>query len=140
MSYQQTFQLPGRLTNGNDGRGNKWFSSAKVRKKIEDDLRRAGMARSEPYRFPVKCTWVRILGKGERLWDSSSVLRGNVKEYEDALVAVGWFVDDSPRYITMTFGAQDGCRRNGSCRIELVIEQDGPTFSRGPSGEGSLFG
>ena len=108
-NYQETFTLPFELTNGNDGRGSKWFNSAKLRKKFEEDLRKLRMIRS-PYLFPVKVHVVRVLGKGQRLWDSSSIGRGNYKELEDALVACGWFSDDSPKFITQTTFAQDECR------------------------------
>ena len=124
-AYDQTFTLPFKLTNGNDGRGSKWFSSAKLRKQFESELRKRGLARGEPYPFPVKVTVTRILGPGERFWDSSSIGRGSYKEIEDALVACGWFVDDSPRYITNTDFRQDGCRRKGDVRLEVRIEQDG---------------
>ena len=119
--------LPFELTNGNDGRGNKWFNSAKIRKKFEDRLRSLRMT-STPFLYPVRLTVTRVLGKGQRLWDTSSIGRGNWKEIEDALVAVGWFVDDSPRYITQTDFRQDECRRSQGPIIEVEIEQDGRPF------------
>lgn len=102
--------LPIELTNGNDGRGNKWFSSAKVRKQIEQTLRALRLER-EPFNHPVRVHVTRILGKGQRLWDSSSIGRGNWKEIEDALVAVGWFHDDGPQWITETRFFQDANHR-----------------------------
>ncbi len=126
----ETFSLPFELTNGNDGRGSKWFSSAKVRKGFEDSLRMLGHVR-QPFSFPVKVQVIRILGSGQRLWDSSSIGRGNWKEIEDALVACGWFTDDSPRYITRTIFDQDECRRRQGPRIEVIIHRDGPTFING---------
>ncbi len=115
-----TFKIPLKLTNGNDGRGNAWFISNAYRKKAEKILREKELARHPfPYRVDVVVT--RILGKGERLWDSSSVLRGNYKEIEDALVACGWFVDDSMNYIASTIGKQDDTRRNEGPSIELTI-------------------
>lgn len=116
--------LPFELTNGNDGRGNKWFSSAKLRKQFEAKLRAMGMTRT-PFPFPVRITVTRVLGKGQREWDSSSVGRGNWKEIEDALVACGWFTDDSPRYITQTDFRQDPCLRSQGPFIEILIEKDG---------------
>lgn len=98
--------LPIELTNGNDGRGNKWFSSAKVRKKVAQQLRDAGFARS-PFDEPVVVCVTRVLGKGQRLWDSSSIGRGNWKEIEDALVEIGWFHDDCPKWILATVFRQD---------------------------------
>ena len=112
--------LPFKLTNSNGGRGHHWGASAKFRDKAEKKLRQIGFTR-HPFPCKVFVTVTRILGRGERLWDSSSVLRGNYKEIEDALVACGWFVDDSMDYIGLTIGKQDDTRRElGSC-IELEI-------------------
>lgn len=128
-NYQETFVLPFELTNNNDGRGKKWFSSAGERKKIERALRLRMMTRT-PFPFPVRVLVVRVLGKGQRLWDSSSIGRGNWKEIEDALVACGWFHDDSPKYITHTNYDQDECRRSSGPFIEVTITQDGDRFDR----------
>jgi len=115
-----TIILPFKLTNGNNGRGNAWFVSAAFRNKAEKKLRQLGFVR-HPFPCCVSVTVTRILGKGERLWDSSSVLRGNYKEIEDALVACGWFVDDSTAHIALTVGKQDATRRNEGSAIELEI-------------------
>lgn len=93
--------LPLELTNGNDGRGHRWFSSANVRKKVEKQLRDLGHERT-PFDFPVVVHVTRLLGPKQRLWDSSSIGRGNWKEIEDALVSLGWFHDDNPAWITET--------------------------------------
>jgi hypothetical protein len=98
MLHSATLSL--ELTNGNDGRGSKWFSSAKLRKVIESQLRANGHARSTPFQTPVVIRLTRILGQRQQLWDFSSWGRGNWKEIEDALVEIGWFVDDGPKYIT----------------------------------------
>lgn len=124
MNYQETFKIPFELTNGNDGRGNKWFSSANLRKQFESDLRKLRMVRT-PYPFPVKVEVWRVLGKGQRLWDYDSIGRGNAKEIFDALVACGWFHDDSPRYITGVVYEQDISRRKQGPFIEIVIKRDG---------------
>lgn len=116
-----TIILPFQLTNGNDGRGSKWFSSAKLRKGFEETLRQLGYHRVIPYDFPVEITVTRILGPKQSLWDSSSIGRGNWKEIEDALVACGWFVDDGPKYITRTTFEQDATRRSIGPKIEVRI-------------------
>ena len=115
-----TIILPIKLTNSNSGRGHHWGASAAFRDKVEKKLRTLGLARS-PFAMPVSITVTRILGKGERLWDSSSILRGNWKEIEDALVAIGWFVDDSPKHIVWTNGRQDDTRREKGPAVELEI-------------------
>jgi hypothetical protein len=48
-------------------------------------------------------------------------LRGNYKEIEDALVACGWFTDDSTDHIALTVGKQDATRRKEGSAIELEI-------------------
>jgi hypothetical protein len=116
-----TITLPFELTNGNDGRGSKWFSSAKLRRLFEKNLRLMGLVR-EPFPHAVTVTVTRILGKGQSLWDSSSIGRGNWKEIEDAMVACGWFTDDSPKYITETIFRQDGTRRKEGPCIQVTIQ------------------
>ena len=112
--------LPFELTNGNDGRGSKWFKSSKIRNEFEKNLRLLGYDR-KPFKTAVTVHVTRILGQGQRLWDSSSVGRGNYKELEDALVAIGWFHDDSPKYITETRFFQDPDRREQGSAIEIKI-------------------
>ncbi len=112
--------LPIELTNGNDGRGSKWFKSANVRKKIEDKLRQLGHVR-KPFDSLVEVRVTRILGPRQSYWDSSSIGRGNWKEIEDALVACGWFHDDSPKYIVETRFFQDKNHRDQGPAIYLQI-------------------
>ena len=114
--------LPFELTNGNDGRGSKWFSSAKLRKGFEKALRNLGKVET-PRDYPVIITVTRILGPRQSLWDSSSIGRGNWKEIEDAMVACGWFHDDGPKWIKRTTFEQDATRREiGPC-VEVEILQ-----------------
>lgn len=137
MIYKETFLLPFEMTNGNDGRGSKWFSSAKLRKQFEEELRLRRMTRI-PFKFPVIVHVVRVLGKGQRLWDTSSIGRGNWKEIEDAMVACGWFCDDSPKYITMTTFDQDECRKSSGPFIEVTVTQSGEPFQSPNGGEAML--
>lgn len=109
--------LPFELTNGNDGRGSRWFSSAKVRKKIEKDLRLMGLVR-KPFEVRVVNHVTRLYGKGQREWDSSSIGRGNWKEIEDAMVVCGWFHDDSTKYIKETRFFQ----KRGHGKPEILVE------------------
>jgi hypothetical protein len=90
-----------KLTNGNDGRGNAFWKSAKFRKSCEQYLR-AFHKQRKPFEVPVVVHVTRMFSGRERLWDSSSIGRGHWKEIEDALVAVGWFHDDSPKWIQRT--------------------------------------
>lgn len=116
--------LPIELTNGNDGRGSKWFSSAKVRRDIEAVLRCSYATRTQPHTPGVTLTITRIVGPKQRLWDSDSIGRGNAKELIDALVACGWFVDDGPRWIAETRYRQKVDRENGpATEITVSIER-----------------
>lgn len=104
--------LPFDLNNGNDGRGTRWFSSAKLRKKYEETIRTLGHIR-KPFNRRVRLVVTRVLGKGQRKFDPMSLGRGNWKEIEDALVACGWFHDDSWRWIDQASGfRQDDTRRD----------------------------
>ena len=93
-------ELPIELTNGNDGRGGRWFSSAKVRKQIEETFIACGHRRSMPFEAPVSLLVTRVMKKYQSAWDADSWQRGNLKELIDALVVVGWFTDDGPKYIS----------------------------------------
>jgi hypothetical protein len=114
--------LPIELTNGNDGRGSKWFRSSSRRKIIARTL---ANERRTPFAFPVAIRLTRILGPGQRLWDADSVGRGNAKELVDSLVELGWFRDDGPKQITHCDYRQDASQRiNGpSVLIEVFAEK-----------------
>ncbi len=112
--------LPIELTNGNDGRGSKWFSSARLRDQYETQLRGLGYSR-EPFEHAVVVYVTRILGKNQRLWDTSSIGRGNWKEIEDSLVALGWWYDDSPQWICETRYFQDASQRSEGPKVQVEI-------------------
>jgi hypothetical protein len=103
--------FPLELTNGNTGRGHSWKASRDFRDRCEALFRAWGLTRS-PFDHPVDVTVIRVLGKHQRLWDASSVLRGNWKEIEDSLVAIGWFVDDSPQWVPAVTPVQDTTQRD----------------------------
>mgnify|MGYP003639135810 FL=1 len=115
--------LPIELKNNNTGRGFHWSKTNKERQALETTLVLLRQKR-KPFDHPVSVLVTRILGKGQSFWDSSSILRGNYKELEDALVVCGWFHDDNTKWITNTFGIQDGNRRKlGRCvRIQCFTE------------------
>ena len=133
LPYRVT--LPIQLTNGNDGRGSRWFKSANIRNRMEKTLRQLGLART-PLDVPVAVTVTRVLGKGERKWDSSSGLRGNWKEIEDAMVACGWFHDDGPKWITETTFRQDDSRRKDGPAIIVEMTAEVTITKREESTDG----
>ena len=112
-------RLPIVLTNGNDGRNKRWFSSAKIRTQIEYMLRLNGHFLPEPFNEPIVLRITRVLARAQKLWDSDSIGRGSAKELVDSLVACNWFRDDSAAYITETRFAQF---------IPLVREKMGSTI------------
>jgi hypothetical protein len=112
-------RLPVVLTNGNEGRDKRWYSSAKIRTQIEYMLRLGGHSRPEPFNEPIVLRITRVLARAQKLWDSDSIGRGNAKELVDSLVACNWFRDDSAAYITETRFAQF---------IPLVREKMGSTI------------
>jgi len=127
--FQETIFLPVEISNKNNGQGRSWHQSANDRKKFETLLKSLGMVRT-PYLFPVHVHVVRVLGKRQKYWDSSSVLRGNYKQLEDAMVACGWFTDDSMKFIKTTSSDQDGTRREMGPAVELIITEAG-SFEKG---------
>tara|TARA_R110002110_G_scaffold116667_3_gene288278 strand:- start:393 stop:671 length:279 start_codon:yes stop_codon:yes gene_type:complete len=83
----------------------------------------------EPFEFPVQIRLTRIIGPRQRLWDADSVLRGSAKQILDALVAIGWFHDDGPRWITSATGVQDASQRENGPAVMIEVfkakERDG---------------
>ncbi len=61
----------------------------------------------------------RVLGKGERLWDADSVLRGNSKQMLDAIVGSKLLKDDNPKHVALVIGMQDDTRREIGPLIEV---------------------
>lgn len=110
--------LPVELTNRNDGQGHSWFRTAHEKERI---LRILTGQKREPFRFPVRITVTRILGKRQRLWDADSVLRGNAKQLIDSLTDLGWWVDDSPEWITDAQGHQDATRRDKGPAVLIEV-------------------
>ena len=98
--------LPIELTNNNTGRTQHFGRSASQRKKYERIIR-AKFGQQVPFSSKVEIVVQRVLAARQRLWDESSILRGNWKEIEDALVACGFLSDDGPNYIGLCVGVQD---------------------------------
>lgn len=115
--------LPIELLNKNDGQGHHWSRTHRTRTQLEQSLTYLGQRR-DPFDVPVRVVVTRILGKGQRYWDSSSVLRGSYKQLEDAMVACGWFHDDSFKHIKDTHGKQDASQRHLGPATRIQIFQE----------------
>jgi hypothetical protein len=112
--------LPIELTNKNDGQGHSWHRTAKDRLDYETCLKALGHVR-KPFKTKMNMRITRILGRGQRLWDQSSVLRGSAKQLEDALVSCGWFVDDSPEWIGLVIGDQEVPTKRGRPQVKIEV-------------------
>ena len=123
-NQQTAILLPIKPDNRNQGRGGSFWRTAKDREAFEWQLRASGYTRPT-CGSRVDLTLTRVLGKGDRLWDADSVLRGNAKELIDSLVALGWFHDDGPKWIRHCDGRQDKTRRDvGPCWEIEISEVD----------------
>lgn len=116
------FTLPLKLTNNNEGQSRHWSKANKAKQMFAKALLETRFLFKEP-QFKQRITITRILGKGERLWDADSVLRGNAKQLIDALVDAGFFVDDGPKYISEGVGRQDDTDRANGPAIRIEIEK-----------------
>lgn len=118
-AFSITLRLP--LTNDNNGQSKHWRTSSDRRKEYEDELISAGHKRDEPFRDGVTLLITRVLGRNQKFWDHDSILRGSAKQLVDSLVAVGWFVDDSPKHIAKVIGEQDDTRRTEGPAIQITV-------------------
>lgn len=117
-----TLELPIRLTNDNGGRTRHFAPAAKRRREYEAIIRARYGTRTPPD-HEQHLTITRVLGKGERLYDHDSTLRGNAKELVDALVACGFARDDSPAWITGVDGRQDATQRQRGPCVLVCLEE-----------------
>lgn len=112
--------LPIAITNDNDGRTKHYGVNKDRRIRYERKLRSLGHAR-QPFGQQTDVVVTRILGPNEKKLDQSSVLRGNYKEIEDALVWLGWWHDDSPPYIRFVLPDQDATQRDIGPAIRIDV-------------------
>ncbi len=97
----------------------------------------------KPFNVPVQIVVIRVLGKNQRLWDYSSVLRGNWKEIEDALVACGFLHDDGPDYVKLVIGVQETLERERGPCVDVLFLRSGtssPSAQEARSAEGNFQG
>ena len=114
------------LSNGNNGQQKHWYESHKQRCQIEDFLKFTNRKRNCPYMTPVSLHIIRLYSGRQRAWDADSILRGNSKQLIDAMVAAGWFLDDSSKHITQVVGGQE----RGDIRgVRIEIHSHPATFA-----------
>jgi len=128
LRYKNTieFTVPIELDNGNSGRTKHFGASAKRRIEYEQTLRvylRSIRFEVETPDFRQKIILTRILGARQSFYDPDSLLRGNAKELIDSLVAVGFFRDDSYKWIDSVTALQDDTRRKDGRQTIIRIER-----------------
>lgn len=109
------------LVNGNEGRGGDWYESNNRKRKLLKIFRAKELV-FRPLDYPVKVRLTRLIGKGQRYWDSMSVLSGSAKELFDAMVECDWFVNDDHNWIKLTVSHQE-LRRDKPPGFRLEIFQ-----------------
>jgi hypothetical protein len=133
-------EIPMKLKNNNQGQGRHWSGSHKERRMATEAVANATVKYfpSTTSEFTVGLSeWLterhfdcdqkiglvvwRILGKRERLWDADSVLRGNYKQIQDALIEAGLAEDDSPKYIEWVLGRQDDTIRDLGSKVLVEV-------------------
>ena len=140
-----TISIDAELKNQNTGQTRHWSTAHREKKTMTTALRegrilypgdgnlRFGVFCREIMMHPFDCvvdvTVKRILGKGQRLYDPDSILRGNCKQLIDAVVDAGLLVDDSTRHIGRVLGLQDANQRERGPSIEISFweHQDEPS-------------
>lgn len=116
-----TLVLPVELDNGNSGRSKHWAAAHRSRRAIGATVSLFS-PRNTLVRTPVRIHVTRVLGKGQRLMDADSLLRGNFKEILDSIVATGLIPDDGPKFVQEVTASQDATRRAEGPMTVVVIE------------------
>lgn len=108
--------LPVDLKSQNTGRGNRWFNSARLRNQFEAELQDF----CRPFLdVPIHLEYTRIVGPGQRAWDQDNLALA-LKQLQDALVSLGWFHDDSPRWIRSIRYSHDTTARDEGPALKVT--------------------
>jgi len=116
-----TLVLPIQLDNGNSGRSKHWAAAHRSRQAVGATVSLFS-PRNTKVRTPVRVHVTRVLGKGQRLMDVDSLLRGNFKEILDSIVATGLIPDDGPAHVQEVTATQDATRRAEGPMTVVVLE------------------
>ena len=133
-------EIPMKLKNNNQGQGRHWSGSHRERAVASQAVAEARVwveSTDKPYKWKSFSEWRtglaikegqkiglavwRILGSRERLWDADSVLRGNYKQIQDALIQAGLAEDDSPKYIEWVIGRQWAGSREDGPKVSIEV-------------------
>ena len=116
-----TLHLDLRLKSLNQLKGRHWRAR-------HDDKRRVGIAflaarvrQTTPPQHRQLVTLTRILGPRERAWDDENLHGGTAKAVIDTLTDLGYWVDDSPKWIDRAYH-QDATRRAEGPAVEITVE------------------
>jgi hypothetical protein len=100
LEYPFSFSIPVELRSKNDftGEGARW-----KRKAAKQEFIRCISWLVGNYIQPPECkqfvTYTRVLGKGKKLWDSGNMEGGDVIQLQDSLKQLGFWQDDSRKYL-----------------------------------------
>ncbi len=114
--------LPIRLESKNISRRRHWAANHKKKQEFINAFWALGLTPRAPApNCKQHLTITRVLGKREKLWDTSNGLGGSCSELIDSMKYCGFFVDDSDKYLTVEF-KQDDTRRHEGPATEILLE------------------
>lgn len=116
------FTLPMAVRSGNRGRGYHWSHAVRLKRVCALHLHAAGFRRLNPPDFRQVVTFVRVLGPRERLWDEANLALSSFKQLQDAMTDLGFWHDDSPRWLSTRF-EQDATARAAGPAVRVIVRR-----------------
>ena len=114
--------LPIEMINRNDGQGHAYYRTAKEKKEIAATLGHSMLGlKRKPFEHRVDVMLTRILGKRQQMVDPDSIGRGNAKQIIDTLTELGWWHDDSSKYIRNCDYRQDATQRENGPAVLIEV-------------------
>jgi hypothetical protein len=100
LPYPFEFRLDYDLKSVNEFTGPKsMFKRSNELLKFLELLHYQKLGRIETPQHRQRVTYTRVLAKGAKLLDSANITGGSLKQLQDAMKQVGFFVDDSDKWI-----------------------------------------
>ncbi len=125
LQYPFTLDIPIELRSKNEftGNGAGWKRSEAKKEFIRCIAWLVGNLIDTPHEFQW-VTFTRVLGKGAKRWDDNNMEGGDATQLQDALKKLGFYVDDSPKWIRARC-LQDYTERpeKGYTRIKIEMEE-----------------